>query len=144
VKLLLLGAGESGKSTVFKQMRVLYGDGFGEGDRKALTHVVHANLIAAAQTLVRGVEELGLRLDDTAIAPEAAADAGAGGDAAEGGASSSSSSSSCGADPQPVSAAAAAERIKKLSASVTVTPQIAVWVKTLWADPSVQEAYKQR
>ena len=34
MKLLLLGAGESGKSTLFKQMQILYGKGFDEAERR--------------------------------------------------------------------------------------------------------------
>lgn len=58
VKLLLLGAGESGKSTIFKQMRILYGRGFSEEERRAYTPVVHSNTLSAARTLLHNAQLL--------------------------------------------------------------------------------------
>ncbi|MES1908895.1 MAG: hypothetical protein MHM6MM_001737 [Cercozoa sp. M6MM] len=51
-KFLLLGAGESGKSTLFKQMVQLYGKGYSENDRKLVKKTVYANVIAAMTTLI--------------------------------------------------------------------------------------------
>jgi len=50
-KLLLLGAGESGKSTLFKQMITLYGKGYNEDDRKSYTSIVMSNTMQAIKTL---------------------------------------------------------------------------------------------
>mmetsp|Transcript_11054 Transcript_11054/g.16482 ORF Transcript_11054/g.16482 Transcript_11054/m.16482 type:complete len:355 (-) Transcript_11054:140-1204(-) len=55
VKLLLLGAGESGKSTIFKQMKILHGV-VTEEDRRFLTPIVHQNTIEAMKILVAQVE----------------------------------------------------------------------------------------
>ena len=60
IKLLLLGAGESGKSTIFKQMRILYGKGFSEEDRRSFIPVVHANVISSARTLLQYATEWGV------------------------------------------------------------------------------------
>lgn len=57
LKLLLLGAGDSGKTTVFKQMRILYGEGFSEDKRLALRIAVHNNVIRGAQAIVRAANE---------------------------------------------------------------------------------------
>eukprot|EP00474_Spongospora_subterranea_P001066 CRZ01524.1 hypothetical protein [Spongospora subterranea] len=69
-KLLLLGAGESGKSTLFKQMITLYGKGYSEEDRKSYTHIVYNNTISAMKILVKYSEELDAELD-TRVRPEA-------------------------------------------------------------------------
>jgi len=50
-KLLLLGAGESGKSTLFKQMITIYGQGYSEEDRKSYVSIVWGNTIQAIKTL---------------------------------------------------------------------------------------------
>jgi GTPase SAR1 family protein len=51
-KLLLLGAGESGKSTLFKQMITIYGTGFPEPERKTFEPIIYNNIITSMQTLV--------------------------------------------------------------------------------------------
>jgi hypothetical protein len=62
VKLLLLGAGESGKSTIFKQMRILYGVGFSEEDRKNFRAVIHSNTVLSMRSLVTQATERGLHI----------------------------------------------------------------------------------
>jgi len=57
-KLLLLGAGESGKSTLFKQMRVIYGPGFTEESRKTFRSVVHQNVIRNIKSLLEASDVL--------------------------------------------------------------------------------------
>lgn len=52
-KLLLLGAGESGKSTLFKQMINIYGKGFTQKDRKAYVSVIYRNTLTSITELVK-------------------------------------------------------------------------------------------
>jgi len=50
-KLLLLGSGESGKSTLYKQMITLYGKGFSEDERRGYVTIVWKNVIEAMRQL---------------------------------------------------------------------------------------------
>ena len=58
VKLLLLGAGESGKSTIFKQMRILHGSPRTEDDLRMYGVVVRSNIITAARKLCQLLRSL--------------------------------------------------------------------------------------
>jgi len=60
VKMLLLGAGESGKSTVVKQMRLNYGYPFGDEERYGYREVMAANALQSMQTVLTALPELGL------------------------------------------------------------------------------------
>jgi hypothetical protein len=60
VKLLLLGAGESGKSTIFKQMRILHGSPRTEDDLRMYGVVVRSNCITAVRKLCQLLRQLEL------------------------------------------------------------------------------------
>jgi guanine nucleotide-binding protein G(t) subunit alpha 3 len=57
-KLLLLGAGESGKSTIFKQIKLLFQTGFDEAELRSYTSVIHANVYQTIKILYEGAKEL--------------------------------------------------------------------------------------
>lgn len=71
VKLLLLGSGESGKSTIFKQMRILYGSPRSDDDLRFYGVVVRSNVIVATRKLCTHLRNLEL---EPALAQEAAPD----------------------------------------------------------------------
>ena len=58
IRLLLLGAGESGKSTICKQMRLLHGRGFSEADRAAFRPIVYANILISIRRLLQYCSEM--------------------------------------------------------------------------------------
>jgi guanine nucleotide-binding protein G(o) subunit alpha len=60
VKLLLLGAGESGKSTIFKQMRILHGAPRTEDDLRMYGVVVRSNIVTAMRKLCEHLRGLGM------------------------------------------------------------------------------------
>jgi len=69
-KLLLLGAGESGKSTLFKQMITIYGKGFPLEERKNFTSIIYNNVITAMKILCKYSEQFGAVSEENKAAKE--------------------------------------------------------------------------
>uniref|UniRef100_A0A3B4V954 Guanine nucleotide-binding protein G(s) subunit alpha n=1 Tax=Seriola dumerili TaxID=41447 RepID=A0A3B4V954_SERDU len=57
-RLLLLGAGESGKSTIVKQMRILHVNGFNAEEKKQKIHDIKNNIKEAIETIVAAMNTL--------------------------------------------------------------------------------------
>ena len=61
IKLLLLGAGESGKSTFAKQMKILFLEGYNQKELMFHKDIIHSNIIQGMRSIItearkRGVE----------------------------------------------------------------------------------------
>ncbi|KAG0173798.1 hypothetical protein DFQ28_008122 [Apophysomyces sp. BC1034] len=67
VKLLLLGAGESGKSTVLKQMRLIHAAGFDAAERESFRIIVLSNITNTMQTLLDAMDQLEIPLADPSL-----------------------------------------------------------------------------
>uniref|UniRef100_A0AAZ1XHL8 Guanine nucleotide-binding protein subunit alpha n=1 Tax=Oreochromis aureus TaxID=47969 RepID=A0AAZ1XHL8_OREAU len=58
LKLLLLGTGESGKSTFIKQMRIIHGAGYSDEDKRGFIRLVYQNIFTSMQSMIRATENL--------------------------------------------------------------------------------------
>ncbi|XP_075242365.1 guanine nucleotide-binding protein G(o) subunit alpha-like isoform X1 [Convolutriloba macropyga] len=63
-KLLLLGAGECGKSTVVKQMKVIYADGFDQREIAQYRCVVRDNCMRAITAILQAMKNLGILFEN--------------------------------------------------------------------------------
>ncbi|KAF7720909.1 hypothetical protein EC973_005784 [Apophysomyces ossiformis] len=63
VKILLLGAGDSGKSTVQKQMRLIHASGFSANEREVFRIAIFSNIISAMQILLDSLVTMKLDLE---------------------------------------------------------------------------------
>lgn len=133
----LAGAGESGKSTIFKQMKINYGKGFSLEERKGYAQFIYDNIITSMRSLIEAVEEVP---DVKEAAPQGIVQtvcrARAGRGRAGVGAGADNVSYSCTQD--------AKDAIVALPDNAEVNEEIGNHIKDLWSDPAIQSAYELR
>ncbi|CAI0401313.1 unnamed protein product [Linum tenue] len=115
-KLLLLGTGDSGKSTIFKQIKLLFQSGFGEAELKSYTSIVHANVYQTIKILHDGSKELAQNEAESSkyIISSANKDVG--------------------------------ERLSEIGGRLNypqLTKELAEEIGSLWNDPAIQETYSR-
>uniref|UniRef100_A0A7S0CRN8 Uncharacterized protein n=2 Tax=Amorphochlora amoebiformis TaxID=1561963 RepID=A0A7S0CRN8_9EUKA len=64
-EILLLGPGQSGKSTIYKQLVHLHGDGFSTNDREKYRTVVYANIVGALKNIIYHATQAVERSDES-------------------------------------------------------------------------------
>lgn len=64
IKILLLGAGESGKSTFLKQMRIIHGENYSADDRLEFRPIIYHNILKGMKMLIEIRRKLGISLSD--------------------------------------------------------------------------------
>ncbi|KAJ3241161.1 guanine nucleotide-binding protein subunit alpha [Chytriomyces hyalinus] len=71
IKLLLLGPGETGKSTVLKQFKLIYGDGYSQHEKIAFRTTILTNVMTCALSLINAMDMLKIpyNFDPTAPIP---------------------------------------------------------------------------
>lgn len=68
IKLLLLGSGESGKSTVAKQMKILYMNGFTEEELCGFKPSIYGNLVICMRALIEAASEFEVEIENKTAA----------------------------------------------------------------------------
>ncbi|KAJ8123466.1 hypothetical protein ONZ43_g600 [Nemania bipapillata] len=64
IKMLLLGAGESGKSTILKQMKLIHEGGYSRDERESFKEIIFSNTVQSMRVILEAMETLELPLED--------------------------------------------------------------------------------
>ncbi|KAG0019947.1 guanine nucleotide-binding protein subunit alpha [Entomortierella chlamydospora] len=62
VKMLLLGAGESGKSTILKQMKLIHDGGYTKEEREAFKEIIFSNTVQSMRVILEAMDSMELPL----------------------------------------------------------------------------------
>ncbi|KAJ3043015.1 guanine nucleotide-binding protein subunit alpha [Rhizophlyctis rosea] len=62
VKMLLLGAGESGKSTILKQMKLIHDNGYSIDEREAFKEIIFSNTVQSMRVILEAMATMGIPL----------------------------------------------------------------------------------
>ena len=130
VKLLILGAGESGKSTLFKQMKVLYGKEATTSERKAVIPVIHCNVVQSMQIMLGQIANHLHNTPTTSTANSSSAE--------------SEATTPIMIEFKDENCQKASERVKLLIQYDKLTPDIVIDLKLLWASAPIRSIYDLR
>jgi len=119
IKLLFLGAGGSGKSTLFRQLRLLHGNGLQEEERLNFRKSIYQNIVFGMKTLVK--ENRASQEDDESGSDQA---------------QQSKVSDKC---DQKL-----AEYIETLDEGAPISEECAKLIKKAWKERGLQETWKGR
>jgi guanine nucleotide-binding protein G(i) subunit alpha len=60
----LIGAGESGKSTILKQMKLIHEGGYSRDERESFKEIIFSNAVQSMRVILEAMESLELPLED--------------------------------------------------------------------------------
>ncbi|CAO3701317.1 unnamed protein product [Rhizopus microsporus] len=60
VKMLLLGTGESGKSTILKQMKLIHDGGYSRDEREAFKEIIFSNTVQSMRVILEAMDNMGV------------------------------------------------------------------------------------
>jgi len=118
IKLLFLGAGGSGKSTLFRQLRLLHGNGLGEEERRTYKTNIYNNIVKGMKTLLEGNLSFNAREE--------------------------SDSESALLSKVPMCEKKLADYIDTVDNCDPITPECAVYFKQAWRDKGMQDTWSYR
>lgn len=126
LKLLLLGTGESGKSTFIKQMRIIHGNGYSDEDKRGHTKLVYQNIFMAMHAILRAMDTLNIEFKDF------------------GGKDGPGGNNKCGGNTAEMIHRSKLIKDVDYENIQTFDPIYVEAIKKLWNDQGVQECYDRR
>lgn len=63
-KILLLGSGESGKTTIVKQMKIIHQSGYSQDERALFRTTIYKNILDGAKAICEALDKLAIMPED--------------------------------------------------------------------------------